>query len=110
MSTYQPIRALRGTQLSSKGWHQEAAETLQTASLLPMKAAEEAAGLLKLLRKLEPVSNPNLKSDLQTALAMARAAIDGALANVGINLQSIKDEAFTAALSSRMKDVKTSLV
>jgi len=94
-----------------KGRRQDAMQrALQTASLLPMKVAEEAAELLKLFRKLEPVSNPNLKSDLQTAVAMARAAIDGALANVAINLQSIKDESFAAALSVRMKDVETSSV
>jgi formiminotetrahydrofolate cyclodeaminase len=37
-----------------------------------------------------------MKSDLTTALALARAAIEGALANVEINLQSLKDAAFAA--------------
>ena len=32
-----------------------------------------------------------MKSDLTTASALARAAVDGALANVEINLASIKD-------------------
>ena len=37
-----------------------------------------------------------MKSDLTTATALARAAIEGALANVEINLESLKDSAFVA--------------
>jgi formiminotetrahydrofolate cyclodeaminase len=37
-----------------------------------------------------------MKSDLTTATALARAAIQGALANVEINLESLQDAAFVA--------------
>ena len=37
-----------------------------------------------------------MKSDLITAVALARAAIEGALANVEINLESLKDDGFVA--------------
>jgi len=43
-----------------------------------------------------------MKSDLTTALALARAAITGALANVEINLASLKDAAFAAEVRRRM--------
>ena len=42
-----------------------------------------------------------MKSDLTTALALARAAITGALANVEINLASLKDEAFATEIRKR---------
>ena len=42
-----------------------------------------------------------MKSDLTTALALARAAITGALANVEINLASLKDQAFIAETRRR---------
>jgi formiminotetrahydrofolate cyclodeaminase len=42
-----------------------------------------------------------MKSDLTTALALARAAIEGALANVEINLQSLKDAKFVAQTRKR---------
>jgi formiminotetrahydrofolate cyclodeaminase len=52
------------------------------------------------------ISNPNMKSDLTTAQALARAAITGALANVEINLASLKDRAFTADVRKRAEMVR----
>ena len=42
-----------------------------------------------------------MKSDLTTAQALARAAITGALANVEINLASLKDQAFAAEVRKK---------
>jgi formiminotetrahydrofolate cyclodeaminase len=42
-----------------------------------------------------------MKSDLTTALALAAAAIEGALANVEINLESMKDQTFVAEIRKR---------
>jgi len=42
-----------------------------------------------------------MKSDLTTAVALAGAALTGALANVEINLASLKDQAFTAEVRQR---------
>jgi formiminotetrahydrofolate cyclodeaminase len=58
--------------------------------------AERAREVVGLVEQLKPITNPNMKSDLTTATALARAAIQGALANVEINLESLKDSAFTA--------------
>jgi formiminotetrahydrofolate cyclodeaminase len=42
-----------------------------------------------------------MKSDLTTASALARAAVEGALANVEINLSSIKDQAFVREMREK---------
>jgi formiminotetrahydrofolate cyclodeaminase len=42
-----------------------------------------------------------MKSDLVTAVALAKAALEGALANVAINLEALKDEEFVAATRQR---------
>ena len=67
---------------------------LKQATSVPLGVAErarEVAGIVA--AKLGPITNPNMKSDLTTASALARAAIEGALANVEINLESLKDVA-----------------
>jgi glutamate formiminotransferase/formiminotetrahydrofolate cyclodeaminase len=69
---------------------------LKQATSVPLSVAERAREVARLIEQLKPITNPNMKSDLTTASALARAAIEGALANVAINLDSLKDERFTA--------------
>jgi len=68
--------------------------TLKQATSVPLSVAERAREVAEIAERLRAMTNPNMKSDLTTALALARAAIEGALANVEINLESLKDEAF----------------
>jgi glutamate formiminotransferase len=67
---------------------------LKQATSVPLSVAKKAHQILQIAKSLEPITNPNMKSDLTTASALAKAAITGALANVEINLASIKDQAF----------------
>jgi formiminotetrahydrofolate cyclodeaminase len=61
----------------------------------------------QITESLFSVSNPNMKSDLITARALAGAAITGALANVEINLASLKDQEFAAEVRKRVDAVKS---
>jgi glutamate formiminotransferase / formiminotetrahydrofolate cyclodeaminase len=65
---------------------------LQAATTVPLGVAERAAGIAKRVDFLRPITNPNMASDLITAAALAHAALTGALANVDINLGSMKPE------------------
>jgi formiminotetrahydrofolate cyclodeaminase len=90
----------------AKTAEEKAAEALIEAALkeatsVPLSVAERAHEVAQIAQSLEPITNPNMKSDLTTALALARAAITGALANVEINLQSLKDQAFAASVRRR---------
>src|SRR5207248_3703049 len=67
---------------------------LKEATSVPLGVAQRAREVEELAKSLGPITNPNMKSDLTTSAALARAAIEGALANVEINLESLKDEAF----------------
>jgi formiminotetrahydrofolate cyclodeaminase len=67
---------------------------LKQATTVPLGVAKRAQEVSLLAVKLGPITNPNMKSDLTTAIALARAAVEGALANVEINLESIQDAAF----------------
>jgi formiminotetrahydrofolate cyclodeaminase len=65
---------------------------LQQATSVPLGVAERSAEIVEMVAALKPITNPNMSSDLTTATALARAALEGALANVAINLGSMKPE------------------
>ena len=67
---------------------------LKQATSVPMGVAESAAEVVRIAEKLGPITNPNMKSDLTTSVALAKAARTGALANVEINLESLEDKQF----------------
>jgi len=72
------------------------------ATLVPLVVAERAKKLARIIESLRPMTNPKMASDLTVGAALARAAVDGALANVEINLGDIKDEAFLADVWKRV--------
>jgi glutamate formiminotransferase / formiminotetrahydrofolate cyclodeaminase len=78
---------------------------LKQATAVPLSVAEKAREVATIAEKLGPITNPNMKSDLTTAKALAQAAIQGALANVDINLESLKDAAFVADIRKRVAAV-----
>jgi glutamate formiminotransferase len=75
---------------------------LKQATSVPLSVAEKASEVARTAGSLRPITNPNMKSDLTTAIALAQAAIQGALANVEINLESIKDSGFVASIRKRV--------
>ena len=85
------VKAYKSAKESADGAHLIAA-ALQQAAAVPLGAAERAAEVKRIATALQPITNPNMKSDLTTAVALANAAIAGAIANVEINLESIKPD------------------
>ena len=84
---------------------------LRHAAEVPLGVAEKAAETARIAEELRAISNPNMASDLTTAIALAGAAIEGALANVAINLDSIKpetpeDDAFVSETRKRAAALK----
>jgi formiminotetrahydrofolate cyclodeaminase len=79
---------------------------LKQATSVPLGVAERAREVANITERLKPITNPNMKSDLTTAAALARAAIEGALANVEINLESLKDQGFAAQTRARAEVVR----
>ena len=75
---------------------------LKQATSVPLSVAERAREVLQIAEGLHPITNPNMKSDLVTAGTLARAAIEGALANVDINLESLKDQVFVTQVRRKV--------
>jgi formiminotetrahydrofolate cyclodeaminase len=69
---------------------------------------ENAAGCLQLLRlaaDLKPLVKPQLLSDFNCAILLARAGMLGCLENVAINLPSIKDQPVASQISARARQL-----
>ena len=64
---------------------------LRGATEVPLATAEQAAGALSTANGLVQYANLSAISDLETAIAAANAGFLGAVANVKINLSSIRD-------------------
>jgi glutamate formiminotransferase len=99
------MKAYKAAKESSDG---DAAITtaLKQATSVPLGVAERAVEVAGIAMNLKPITNPNMKSDLTTAIALARAALEGALANVEINLDSLKDDAFVTETRKRVAELR----
>jgi glutamate formiminotransferase/formiminotetrahydrofolate cyclodeaminase len=87
---------------------------LEQAANVPLGVAERASEVARFAAVLRPITNPNMASDLTTAAALARAAMEGALANVEINLGSMQAEteeekAFVSATQERAEALRATL-
>jgi len=65
---------------------------LRAAAGVPLRVAQCAAEVGALIQALRGKTNPRMASDLTVAMALGRAAVEGALANVEINLESLEAE------------------
>ncbi|SPE43976.1 glutamate formimidoyltransferase + methenyltetrahydrofolate cyclohydrolase [Candidatus Sulfotelmatobacter sp. SbA7] len=79
---------------------------LKQATSVPLGVAEKVVEVAKIASTLKPITNPNMKSDLTTAIALAKAALEGALSNVEVNLDSLKDEGFVSETRKRAAVLK----
>ncbi|MBI3671078.1 MAG: glutamate formimidoyltransferase [Acidobacteria bacterium] len=71
------------------------------AAEVPMQVAKAAVELYERLGQLEAISAASMLSDLRVGRLMAAAGARGALENVAINLESITDAAYVAAMRNR---------
>jgi formiminotetrahydrofolate cyclodeaminase len=75
-------------------------EALHGAAIEPLSVTERLRGMLARLETLQIPAR--FGSDLAVAKALASAAQTGAIENVRINLDSIQDETFKAAVQTRL--------
>jgi glutamate formiminotransferase/formiminotetrahydrofolate cyclodeaminase len=93
----------------------EIQQALQRAVEVPLEIARRSADIFELLRQLEEVSSPSMLSDVRVARLMASAAVRGALENVNINLEGIRDVGFAErarsdarAIADRIREIQVS--
>jgi len=101
------MKAYKAAKADEKSGERRIEAALKEATAVPLGVAEKAYEVTQMVKLLEPITNPNMKSDLTTASALAHAAVTGALANVEINLASLKDEAFAAEVRQRTSRLRS---
>src|SRR6266849_4025657 len=79
---------------------------MKVATTIPLGTAQKAREVADLVSALRPITSPNMASDLTVAVALAEAAVQGALANVEINLGSLKDAGFAAEVRSKTEQLR----
>jgi formiminotetrahydrofolate cyclodeaminase len=82
------------------------ASRIQSATMLainvPLRTAAQSLAVLKLLRELADLGNPNALSDAAVGAQLAQAAVKGASYNVQVNLSSLADQQTAARCGAEM--------
>jgi glutamate formiminotransferase/formiminotetrahydrofolate cyclodeaminase len=79
---------------------------LKHAADIPLASAENCSQALSLARSISHIASENVLSDLETCIFLAHAGALGALANVEINLASIKDVEYRKETSSKTEEIR----
>jgi glutamate formiminotransferase / formiminotetrahydrofolate cyclodeaminase len=85
---------------------------LRQATSIPLGVAEKSSEVRRIATELKAITNPKMASDLTTSIALATAALEGALANVVINLDSFSkdsgdDSQFVADARQRTESLRS---
>jgi glutamate formiminotransferase/formiminotetrahydrofolate cyclodeaminase len=80
-------------------------DALKNATRVPLSIAQKAYRVRQVVEILKPITSKNMWSDLAVATSLARTAVEGGLANVEINLESLKDEAFKNEMNAATSTV-----
>jgi formiminotetrahydrofolate cyclodeaminase len=113
-ASYDAVMAAFKLPQGDAGETQQREDTIQTATRgaaeVPLNVAERSVALFERLKQLEAIAAASMKSDLQVARLMASAGALGALANVEINLDGLKDAAYVAATRTKITTLRGRLL
>ncbi|MDD5454436.1 MAG: cyclodeaminase/cyclohydrolase family protein [Candidatus Ratteibacteria bacterium] len=79
---------------------------LKNAAEVPMQIAQFGVEIIKLNKKLLPICNPRLISDVASSLLLARSAVEIGAINVEENLAIIKDKKFNRMHRDKLRRFK----
>lgn len=86
------------------------AVSLRIATEVPLETASLASEVAGILRMLSPLVKPSVTSDLKVGLLMARAALEGALDNVIVNMKDMTNQSLVDSIGSKLQPLQQSLV
>ena len=80
-------------------------KALEEASQVPLETAEKSVEVVKLASDCVREGKQNAVSDARVAIELATAGVYGALENVRINLESIKDSKFREVMEEKIDEI-----
>jgi glutamate formiminotransferase / formiminotetrahydrofolate cyclodeaminase len=99
----------RGNSEETKSREEAIQSATRGAAEVPLQVAERATSLYAALEQLESIAAASMKSDIQVARLLAAAGAQGALANVAINLDGIKDADYVQTMRGKMEELRKKL-
>jgi glutamate formiminotransferase len=105
-ASFNEVMAASKKAKDNPGAQGEVDAAVKKATNVPLTVAERAREVRSILESLRPITNPKMASDITVGVALSNAAIEGALANVEINLGDLKDEPFVADVRKRVAAAK----
>jgi len=103
------FRLTKGNEADKTRRRQAIEEGYKQAARVPLSVAADALKILELAHRGVSQGNRNAASDGIVAALMAKSAVLGALSNVRINLEAIKDEAFVRDFTRRAREIREKL-
>ena len=100
------LRLPKDTERQKERRLQRLERALQRATKPPTIVCEASIELLEDSRVLLSEGNPSAWSDTAVAALLARAAMEGGFFNIQINLESIKDKAFSDRMNRQIRQLK----
>ncbi len=104
------FRMSKGTESEREARSRAIQDALKVAAEVPLAVAEDILALLPLAQSVVKKGNPNALTDGLVGIMMARTGALGALHNVRINLDSIKDRDYVSRMSARVQEMEPLVV
>ncbi len=100
------MQAYRSHRNQEKPWRKAIQEATVKAAEVPLSTLDTSVQVLLLALEVAEVGAASALSDVVTAVAVAKAAVEGAASNVLINLDSLHDEEYVRRISKRVRELK----
>ena len=105
----QAFKLPQGDATETKAREEAIQKATKGAAEVPLQVAERTIAVFERLRQLDAIAAASMKSDLKVGRMMAAAAAQGALANVEINLEGLKDAAYVASMREKVAALRGKL-
>ncbi len=103
-AAYEELSAAFKTARDQPGRAERIQQAAALAAAVPLETSALCRRVLATLEHLAKIGNPNLRSDVQAARHLARAGLEGAAANVEVNLEFMEPQA-AATLRQQLAQV-----